>query len=164
MTHRFSFACCLAPVPPCSRLRLVPPRLRLYRLPLFDHDARIRLGEASPRDHGDTATGCPNAARAGGISDASLPTPGPCGARLIGSVLPTPLPRTQLIPPEGAAPRWRVVLPPEQPRPWCGLARQFPTCRTVPRHSRTAVALRFPARPQWRAGPQAIANMGACLR
>ena len=155
MTHRFSFACLPRAGVRTARGRAWSRRgSGLYGLPLFDHDARTRLGQASPRDHGGTATGCPNAARAGGIGDRALPTSGPCGARLIGLGVADAV----------AADAAHSAGRPQRPGGACAAAGTAADRGARPRSANSQpvarsrdipgprVALRLPARPQWRAG------------
>jgi hypothetical protein len=138
MTHRFSFACCLAPV--FALLAAAP-------------------GPAAAQGY----TGYP-------YSMASA-TPGYPRRAVVargssGSVLPTPLPRTQLIPPEGRSAPVARALPQEQPPTVVpGLARPIPNLSHGPetfqdRASRCAFQQGINGVP----GTASNRYMGACLQ
>ena len=162
MTHRFSFACCLAPVLALLAAAPGPAAAQGYDgLPLFNHDVRARLGKRHQGRHGDTAAGRPNAGRAGRIGERALPAPGACRARVLrlGAADAVAADRSSFRR-KAVAPRRRARCRRNSRRQWCPASRdQFPTCRTVPRHSRTARR----AAPSSKAsmacrGPQAIAT------
>jgi hypothetical protein len=95
MTHRFSFACCFAPV--LALLAAAPGPAAAQGYTGYPYSIMTRESGSAKRHQGITAV-CPNAARAGDISDrapsskASMACRGPQAiatwARVCGEVIP----------------------------------------------------------------------------
>ena len=161
MTHRFSFACCFAPV--LALLAAAPGPAAAQGYTGYPYSIMTRESGSAKRHQGITAVP-PQDVRMPHEPAASATARYPRRALVArgssGSVLPTPLPRTQLIPPEARA------LPQEQPPTVVpGLARPIPNLSHGPetfqdRASRCAFQQGLNGVP----GTASNRYMGACLR
>jgi hypothetical protein len=128
MTHRFSFACCLAPV--FALLAAAPGPAAAQGYASYPYSIMTPEPGSAKRHQGITAVP-PQDVRTPHEPAASATPRYPRRALVArgssGSVLPTPLPRTQLIPPEGRSPAALRAAPQEQPPTVVpGFARPIP--------------------------------------
>ena len=115
MTRRFAFACCLAPV--LALLAAAPGSAAAQGYRGYPYSIMTPEPGSARRSHGATAIP-PADTRTLHEPSASASARYPRRALVArgssGSVLPTPLPRTQLIPPEGGGMLTTPSLPQEQ--------------------------------------------------
>jgi hypothetical protein len=126
MTRRFAFACCLAPVLAMMAVAPRPAATQGYQ----GYPYSIMTPEPGSRHRGGTAippADSRTSPEPSGSATARYPRRALVARGSSGSVLPTPLPRTRLIPPEGqSAPIVRAPPPQQPPTVVPGIARPIP--------------------------------------
>jgi len=167
MTQRFSFACCLAPV--LALLAAAPGPAAAQGYKGYPYSIMTSERGSERRHQGGTAIP-PRDARTPDEPAASATGRYPRRALVArgssGLVLPTPLPRTELIPPEGRSTPATRALPQEQPPTVVpGFARPIPNLPHGPetfqdRASRCAFQQGLNGVP----GSSSNRYMGACLQ